>query len=225
MPQLFRRRWRCGQSKRSFVTTVMIVCTLSLAVTLATHHLAAKHPRTRVVDSKTHLSPSLGGSWPGGADWYAAWLGSDALAVVHWVAVIALVLSIYNALKGTLIGVVVYSNLAIYSPDTESKRLYVRYLRLLVGDHLQRSGDADNAVLRNHVALRPHLPPGMPTTCRRISQMGVTMGPPSNFSPSLMIAPALNQLRIAREILHEANGERRHMARSNAGHRIPTTAP
>ena len=27
-----------------------------------------------------------------------------------------------------------------------------------------------------------------------------------------MIAPALNQLRIAREILHEANGEPRHMA-------------
>ena len=148
-----------------FVTTVMIVCTLSLAVTVPLI-IWPLSTSDGVVDSKTHLLSWW--SWPGGADWYAAWLGSDALAVVHWVEVIMLVLSIYNALKAP-------SSAWWCIPTSPSIRRTLSQSctvclipTLLVGDHLQRSGDADNAVLRNHVALRPHLPPGMPSACRRI---------------------------------------------------------
>ena len=212
MQQLFRDVEMRAEQVLGFVTTVMIVCTLSLAVTVPLI-IWPLSTSDGVVDSKTHLSPSLGGSWPGGADWYAAWLGSDALAVVHWVEVIMLVLSIYNALKGTLIGVVVYSNLAIYSPDTESKLycMFDTYAYL-------------SEIIYNALGTLTMLYFGITLLCARTCPlaclalvagfvlMGVTMGPRSNFTPSLMIAPALNQLRIAREILHEANGEPRHMA-------------
>jgi hypothetical protein len=157
------------------------------------------------VDSQTHLSPSLGGGWPGGGDWYAAWLDSRALAVVHWFEILSLSFSIYQAIKGITLGMVLYSNMAIYAPDSESK-LYSMYDNYASLSSMFYNGFFGISTL--YIGLIFLTARICPVACLMISSSAgyffyqIFVG--AKFMRDGMLCPALNQLRIAREILHAA---------------------
>lgn len=210
LEQLNRNVENRAENVLGFITTIMIVSTLSLAVTVPLI-IWPLSTSDGVVDNRPQFSPSLGGGWPGGAEWYAAWLGSPALAVVHWFEIICLSSSIYIAISGTITGMVLYSNMAIYAPDTQSK-LFTMYENYASLSGMFYSGFG--SIITLYVGLIFLTARVCPLACLTLFAMLVMLFQRMFLSKAMftaMFLPALNQLRIAREILHA----------EDAGHALP----
>ena len=193
-----------------YITTIMIVSTLSLAVTVPLM-IWPLSTFDGSVDSETYKSVSLGGGWPGGTDLYAAWLDSRALAAVHWFETIFLSISIYNAVKGTLVGMVLYSNIAIYAPDSESK-LYSMYDNYAMLAFIFYCGFWSMVFLLIGLILLTARVCPLACMCLFVTFLHIfyqLAGFCVSMTPMMrdaMLCPALNQLRMAQEILHADGG-------------------
>ena len=68
----------------------------------------------------------------GKEQWYEQWLRSDVMYALHWCECVFLALSIYNSIKGLLIGFGVYSGVALYFPDMRAKcRFLMAHIKVL----------------------------------------------------------------------------------------------
>ena len=179
-----------------FATTLMVVSTLSLSVVvplmLWPHNTA----------SDVHNTASLGGGWPYTGDWISAWLSSNAMPVVGWCESLAFAASVYNSCVGTLIGMTVYTNLAIYAPDSESKMYWLFDNVDMLSRLLYRGMGGLLCLLFGLVYLAARV---SPIACLALALGAAAIVHSFAFDPSfgysMAIAPALNQLRIARDIL------------------------
>lgn len=208
----FREVEQMVENVLGYVTTMMIVATLSLAITV---------PLMLWPHSTSDMSgsPSLGGGWPYGTDFYRSWLNSPALSVVYWLEMLAFSVSISAAVRGTMLGFLFYSNLAIYAPDAESK-LYCMLDNVSVSSRMFYACVLSLAFL--YIGLVLLAARTTPVGCITLS-LGFFFAAPRKVTYSLAIAPALNQLRIARDILDRAGqrGARHVEAQPVAQVRVP----
>ena len=183
-----------AENEMGFATTVMIVSTLSLAITVPL-----------VVLQPYDWAPSdwavLGVGWPGVAAWYTAWMTSPALLVVHWLELLFLAASILKSVESTLLAMAFYAALSLYCPDTESKAGYMFDNSSLLAQ-LGYSGAASLVYLLL----------GLTFLSARVSPFaGLFIGPLflltlrtffwNNVFKGVFMAPALNQFRMARDVL------------------------
>ena len=108
----------------------------------------------------------------------------------------------YIAISGTITGMVLYSNMAIYAPDTQSK-LFTMYENYASLSAMFYSGFG--SIITLYVGLIFLTARVCPLACILLCVMLLMMLHRmfrSKATFNAMFLPALNQLRIAREILH-----------------------
>ena len=194
MQSFFQQVESTAENVLSFATTCMIVCTLVLAIVV---------PLTVWPISKVdERSPSLGGGWPYGAAWYDDWLYSPAMQVVHWAELLFLAASIFNAFRGTMLGFFVYAAISIYAPDTESKMmvLYDNYKLIATMTYGAMFGLISLLVGLIFLTARCSPVACIMMTAALAAGMKATMGNKATMKGT-MVATALNQLRLGREIV------------------------
>ena len=184
-----------------FATMFVVMATLALAITVP---LLFWPLITVDAVAKTAASPSLGGGWPYDDVFFRNWLLSPAMPVVHWFELIFLGASIFTALKGILLSIQVYAILAVYAPDNES-RAYALY------DNVETITSICYCSMGSLVLLPVALiflaartsPPACIVATIVFLMVMRTFRLGSMTTKRVIIAPVLNQLRIAREILAE----------------------
>lgn len=124
------------------------------------------------------------------------------MPVVGWCESLAFAASVYNSCVGTLIGMTVYTNLAIYAPDSESKMYWLFDNVDMLSRLLYRGMGGLLCLLFGLVYLAARV---SPIACLALALGAAAIVHSFAFDPSfgysMAIAPALNQLRIARDIL------------------------
>ena len=199
-------------------STVLVVVTLIFAITIP---LLVDHTPASFDPSD---SPSLGGSWPYGAEWYSSWLNSRALAVLYWLELVSFVGAVFMGVKGMIVGLILYINLTTYAPDTES-RVYCLY------DNPVTIANLNWACLGSIFSLLA----GLIFMMARASPIAsiliavcTLIVPFLTLSPgthrALLQAPALNQLRVGREIIAVSRGQRAAVVAASAVVRVENVA-
>lgn len=202
-PEELKQLWRDVETHTEnvlgFVTTAMVVATLALSVTVPLVLWPHDTPDVEVA--------SLGASWPWLAAWYGSWMKSPALPFVHWVETMVLSASTGVSVFGAISGLVVYSNLAIYATDAESK-LYCMYDNYSAFAKVFICGLVGLlSLLLGVILLSARISPvACITLSISFSVIFATVGG-APFQRRTMVAPALNQLRIAKGILAAAKGK------------------
>ena len=199
-PEDLKQLWRDVETHTEnvlgFVTTAMVVATLALSVTVP----LVLWPH----DSPDVEAASLGANWPWLRAWYDSWMKSPALPFVHWAEAILLSGSIGLSMSAAIRGLIIYSNLAIYATDAESK-LYCMYDNYSTfANILVFAGLGLLSLLFGAILITARV---SPVACITLSiafgRITTTIGGTS-FMRQTMVAPALNQLRIAKGILTAA---------------------
>ena len=201
-PEDLKQLWRDVETHTEnvlgFVTTVMVVATLALSVTVP----LVLWPH----DSPDVEAASLGANWPWLRAWYDSWMKSPALPFVHWAETILLSASIGLSIFGASNGLFIYSNLAIYATDAESKLycMYDNYSTFAIIFICGLMGLL--SLFLGAILLTARI---SPVACITLSiAFGLIMTTMGGVSTQrrMLVAPALNQLRIAKGILTAAKG-------------------
>ena len=205
LQQFFQEVEVVKENVTGFATMFVIMATLALAITVP---LLFWPLSTVDAVALTVASPSLGGGWPYGEEFFRTWLLSPAMPVVHWLELIFLGASVFTALKGILLSIQVYAILAVYAPDSES-RAYALYDNVESVTSICYS--SMGSLLLLPIALIFLAARTSPPACIVLTVVLLTMmrmfALGTMLSKRVIVAPALNQLRIAREILARSQDE------------------